>query len=455
MRLSFTLKKPINSLFINNGIIGVINGKAIDFFNLLGGNSVLITCNGYNNIINSVVDNVNNLLITYDSSQNIIFYDLKLSISRVTTNECYPIYKLNIFSIYQKNKRNVSNNIENFSISSSNSNYKNNYFNPHKDNLKMEIFKNILLVMNGNKYLLAIDLNFNQKNPEIERVIYYREFLINTYVEKNKIDFFSQNLKNIKKRKNYISTINDEIFKITFINKDEILILTRISNYDFCLISFSKEKFSNKNFYLSKEYLNSISKTIPNILDDNKNVKNHQKQEKLEENKSFSFNYNFTSFDFFTINSTKIKDDLLEIIDENIFLVPNRIKNKIINNASSNEYFTEDNYYKLVFSKLDTILIYFIVIILVIIFTFCLRKYFNKQREEKGKLFKEKIEELHKLNLNNFTEKNSFFEKNEIFINKNRLENDKKLNKNTNDISNIKSGINIKKNDDKNKMKIL
>lgn len=420
------MNKTINTLFINNGILGVIYGKTIDFFNLLGGNSVLISCLGYNTILNAVVDNLNNMLIIYDTSNNIIFYDLKLSISRVSNNECYPIYRLDTFPI--KSIENISN--DNKKISDDEDEDK--YFTSINDVIEMQIFKNLMFLMKGNKYLIVLDLAFNQKNPELEKVTYYREYLINTNYNKQKLKSFSKILNDIEKRDNYMDNLNEILFKIALINKNDIYILSKTSNFDMSLFRFSKENFSTKNFYLTKDYFESKV----NYLDSNQmqeypllNIeRDDHGSKKMNINNDDMINYNI-----FNLKTAKIKEDFFYTNRERSLIRMSSLPRKKLNN-SIDEFHVEEKYslknnlyYRIFYSNINSIFLYSLVILFVIIFCFFLNLYYKKKKEEKERMIKEKMEELQKLNLDKLKGKTNLFENEDNLINKESIEEKNKI----------------------------
>ncbi len=455
MRLSFTLSKTINTLFINDGILGVIYGKNIDFLNLLGGNSVLITCFGYNTILNAVMDNLNNLLITYDSAGNIVFYDIKLSISRVNSNECYPMRKINTFPIFNEN--NKSHLSKNFEIKENNINVKKkniDYFYSIKYSIQIEIFKNILFLMKENKYLLVLDLTFNQKNPDIENIIHYKEFLINSNLSKKRLDVFSMVSKNVIKREHYVDFNNDKIFKFCVINKQDIFILSKMSDFDLNLFTFSKENFLKKNTFLPMEYfypyfyyLNKENKENYHLHESiNVNKNNFELGEKMDKNDLIGLN-------IFNLNITKIKEEYL--FEENgkyilkmgnpkvnfTNLYDDSINIKYID--ESNSYLKNNIYYKLFYSNITSIVVYSSAIIIVFIFTFVLRLYYTKKQEEKKEIIKQKMEELQELNLKKLKGNTNLFDNNDNL--------DNRINKSKNSTKKV----NIeKKNISKNKKKL-
>lgn len=425
MRLSFTLNKQVNTLFINNGVLGVIYGKTIDFFNLLGGNSVLISCFGYNTIQSAVVDNLNNILITYDTANNIIFYDLKLSISRVSSNECYPIYRLETLPIDDFNNKNYKSINENPVIYNENEE-KEEYFSSTKDVIGMQIFKNYLILMKGNKYLIVLDLTFNQKNPEIEKVIHYKEFLLNANFENSKIKAFTQIKNKIEKRDIYMDSFYDELFKVTLINKNEIYIISKLSNFDLGLFSFSKENFSLKNFFLTKDYFESTHVPLTDYEIEEYPLIRKNKEDLISTKKNININ-DLINYNFFNLNISKIKVDYLQTQNGNLILKQsNTLLNKKHPYNSTESYYEAEKssfknnlYYKLFYSNVNSVVLYGFVILAVIIFCFLLRLYYNKMKEENERLIKEKMEELQKLNLNKLKGRTDLFGNEENLINKN------------------------------------
>ena len=373
MRLSFITAKTIKSIILFNGMIGIIYGKSIDFYNLLGGNSVLISCFGFYDIISATIDGLNNLLIIYDSNNKIILYNLKLNIARVNSNECYPIYKIDTFPEDEfSGKKNTGNKKKNFEIEQ---NKKENYFNSMKKLYKLEIFKNFLILVKNNKYILIMDLNFSNKNPENNHVVFYREYLLNIKLNKDKLNLSDLVINNAKLRSEYFSEYNNELMKVSNVDKNDILFLLKISDFDLLLINFSIEKFIEKNFLLIQEYKIPTSNFIK---DNNMSI---DSTEEDEESKKINLN-------FFNLNTTKITENILK--NDSKILSGNKLKE---NNYKNNFY------YKIIYSNVDNIILYSGAIFIVFVFTITLKFYFIKKNEEKMKFLKFKIEKLEKKNL--------------------------------------------------------
>lgn len=467
MRLSFTLPRAINNLFLTNGMIGAVYGKNVDFYNLLGGNAVLISCFGSNIVLTAVADNQNNLLITYDSANNLVFYYLKLSISRVSTNECYPIYRIKRFIPSSSFGMNRNNNLNEADAGAEAINKKKyyssvndsgllesqqiSYFANVKKNVKIEIFKNFLFLMQGNEYLLVLDLNFSRKNAEIENVVYYREFLINVKLSSNKLKYAERSSVSGYNRNAYISEYNNEaLFKINIVNKFEIFLLLQISDFDLFLANFSAEDFSSKNVLLTKDYFHhSNINNITNFID----------FKRFSHINASTFK-NLFADDFVDLNVFNLDVDKLNKSDYFAFdeyydssygsnqdnnSINNKYKNaKSHKNRYSSEYSdsSSDNplknnlYYRIFYTNIDSVLLYGVVIIIAIIFTFFLRIFYNKKKAEREALMQKKVEEAQSKNLSEIKAKADLFKTEETLLNNSNGSNNNNI---TKDSKNIKT----------------
>jgi hypothetical protein len=130
MKSSVVTRRMINNISLKDGIMGVISKNKIMFLNVLGGNAVLLQCSSFYNIIDAHYDINNNFLFLLDDQLNLLFFNIKLSIAKQTSNECSFLYKLILPS-----------HLKGLNIS---------YLN---------ISRNILYLIVDSKYLLIIDMN--------------------------------------------------------------------------------------------------------------------------------------------------------------------------------------------------------------------------------------------------------------------------------------------------------
>lgn len=95
IRTSFEYSERVNKIYIFNGMLSVINTNNIFFTNMLGGNSILLTCYSSSNIVNAYFDNTLNFLFLINDLGLLTVFNTKLSMAKINTNECKGKYILN------------------------------------------------------------------------------------------------------------------------------------------------------------------------------------------------------------------------------------------------------------------------------------------------------------------------------------------------------------------------
>jgi hypothetical protein len=350
--------------------MGIISEKTIDFLNILGGNSILITCINQRNIKTAIVDKINNILFIYDESENLNFFSIKLNKAKTSSNECYPIYKIETFSQNHFNENNIENNY---------------IFN--KNSIKIQIFGKNLFLCKGNFYILVLDLDFSNKNPEKQRVVFYKEFLINLFLNEKK-----------KSYENSKTELNKNFFKIFKKNKqnqNDFYILYKISEFEFIELSFSQKIFLKKNYIFKDEHCNNF--------DNDKKISNF----------NYIINMSIVNLNFFNFNESYISN-------ENYFFdLENNNTNYINKKSICNEKFITSFPIFKFFNELFNLrsdndnnnFLYISAILIILFFCFFLRIYKNRLKKEKIEVIKKQYDEINKLNLDELKTKSEIFNK--------------------------------------------
>ena len=87
------LHKTISKVKVIQGILFVCEGNKIYTFNSLGGNSILVQCETFYNIVDINYDFINGLVFIIDEMKHLVILSTKLTITKPQDNECRVIYR--------------------------------------------------------------------------------------------------------------------------------------------------------------------------------------------------------------------------------------------------------------------------------------------------------------------------------------------------------------------------
>jgi len=89
MRSSISFQNILTNVIVTQGIVGAMVNKNINFINMLGGNSISVSCYNYNEFLDFYYDGAAPYLYAIDKAGNFIVYSIKLSLSKQHSNECF------------------------------------------------------------------------------------------------------------------------------------------------------------------------------------------------------------------------------------------------------------------------------------------------------------------------------------------------------------------------------
>lgn len=99
------LHKTITHVKVIQGILFVCEGNKIYTFNSLGGNSILVQCDTFYNIVDITYDFINGLVFIIDSMKHLVILSTKLTITKPQDNECRVIYRFTLPDFIEVNER--------------------------------------------------------------------------------------------------------------------------------------------------------------------------------------------------------------------------------------------------------------------------------------------------------------------------------------------------------------
>ena len=99
------LHKTITHVKVIQGILFVCEGNKIHTFNSLGGNSILVQCDTFYNIVDITYDFINGLVFIIDSMKHLVILSTKLTITKPQDNECRVIYRFTLPDFVEVNER--------------------------------------------------------------------------------------------------------------------------------------------------------------------------------------------------------------------------------------------------------------------------------------------------------------------------------------------------------------
>ena len=99
------LHKTITHVKVIQGILFVCEGNKIYTFNSLGGNSILVQCDTFYNIVDITYDFINGLVFIIDSHKHLVILSTKLTITKPQDNECRVIYRFTLPDFIEVNSR--------------------------------------------------------------------------------------------------------------------------------------------------------------------------------------------------------------------------------------------------------------------------------------------------------------------------------------------------------------
>jgi len=105
IKTNFILENNIDNIIIKEGFILLLtnDNKKITFLSLLGGNTILLTCDFYYKLKNYYYDNNNEFLYSIDENGRLIINYINININKIFKNECTPIYKYDLPKFIMKN----------------------------------------------------------------------------------------------------------------------------------------------------------------------------------------------------------------------------------------------------------------------------------------------------------------------------------------------------------------
>lgn len=106
LRTSFKYSTYISSTYISNGILAIVSLNEVIFTNVLGGNSILLKCYSFSNIISIFFDTSSSFLYILNEYGQLVVYNIKLTMSKVNLNECSEIYQYQ-FEKYDTNQMKI------------------------------------------------------------------------------------------------------------------------------------------------------------------------------------------------------------------------------------------------------------------------------------------------------------------------------------------------------------
>ena len=86
--------------FIYKGILGLVSKNKVFFTNVLGGNSILLECYNYSSIVHTVYESNYNMLYILNTHGDFYVYNIKLSMSKINTNECNGNFNISLLIKY-------------------------------------------------------------------------------------------------------------------------------------------------------------------------------------------------------------------------------------------------------------------------------------------------------------------------------------------------------------------
>ncbi len=94
MRSSMSFQNTLTNVFVTQGIVGAMLNKSLHFINMLGGNSIALSCDNYNEFIDFYYDGNAPYLYALDRGGNLVIYSIKLTLSKQHANECFRKHNL-------------------------------------------------------------------------------------------------------------------------------------------------------------------------------------------------------------------------------------------------------------------------------------------------------------------------------------------------------------------------
>ena len=365
LKTTFHLHEKINKIYQIQDFLFIVtnNKKKINILSLLESKKFLINCYNYNDIIDLVYDDKNNLLYILDKKGNIIIKELILSRNKVFTNRCMNLYNLQIPNyivqkhnninrkmnlIITKNKKEIYitgynyfgfiNNkfiLENYILY--NQNNKLNYL-ENNDNVFVEGSMTFLLA-NYNKKILIYEIkNIEDENNKNENKVQKK------YYNNKKIALFNAintNSRTIECEGNVICklllTNYKNIINTLYIIFIIIILFSKVYHYNKNKKSKRKMKTFQEDNYNSKEPNGKLSEILKTKNIRRKNPKNIKLNNYFKDDNDEDYKEYYGDVDDDNNEDDTIQNNIKNSEKEYFGFMNNSKKNNIVND------FEEDN----------------------------------------------------------------------------------------------------------------